>query len=55
LHVFLAPGGIFESSSQYLLAECEYKAAGVPWVILVFVTIPVAFPETQRFLPSALF
>lgn len=44
LHDFLAPGGTFESSSQYREGECPYKAAGVACVIRVFVTIPVALP-----------
>lgn len=36
--------GTLLSSSQYLEAEWENRAAGVAWVTLVVVTIPVHFP-----------
>lgn len=44
LQDFLDTCGTLLSSSQYLLDECEYKAAGVACVNLVLVTIPVDFP-----------
>lgn len=47
LQDFLAAGGTLESSSQYLEGEWPYKAAGVAWVIRVFVTNPVDFPVTE--------
>lgn len=47
LQDFRDAGGTFESSSQYREGEWPYKAAGVAWVILVFVTIPVALPRTK--------
>lgn len=38
LQKVLSSSGILESSSQYLLVEWAYKAAGVAWVTLVVVT-----------------
>lgn len=43
------PAGTLLSSSQYRDGECPNNAAGVACVILVLVTMPVAFPATDKF------